>query len=72
MTDGSVSGAAPADEPAGDEVDQAQRLQALGEERAIEAALGVQPPEDHREIDPEYLATLTRDSADEEGAATDS
>jgi hypothetical protein len=72
MRERPVSSAAPDDEPQGDQVDQAQRLQAVDEQQAIDSALGEQPPDDHREIDPEYLATLTRDSAGEDIGTADS
>jgi hypothetical protein len=46
------------DDSQGDASDQAQRLQAVDEQQAIEEALG-EETQTHQVIDPDYLATLT-------------
>ena len=60
-----LSSAAPDDEPSGDSADQAQRLQAVEEQSAIDSALGQDVDSGHEVIDPEYLARLTADDEPE-------
>jgi hypothetical protein len=64
MSDDQVVAGEP-DDSQGDASDQAQRLQSVDEQNAIDEALGRTPAdEEHQVIDPEYLATLTESDDD--------
>jgi hypothetical protein len=54
-----LTSSAPEDEGSGDSADQAQRLQAVEEQAAIDSALGQDVDSGHEVIDPAYLARLT-------------